>query len=591
MIKIVGRTDPFFVTLLRDDKPFKMDEFYKIKDSENNMPVCRIIKSESFSVDSVSCLSRDIVSDILNLGLKTKVIYLANAKIENELNMPVHALSDVVYPKFSEIKDFIIKADIDDSFHIGEVIGTDNSVSIPEKYTKLFLLKKHGKIQEQTAIPLLFNYKKMYESPHIGLFGGSGSGKTFALKVIAEECMKKKIPVIMMDPHLEMNFKDARDDIPEKYKYDFKNDFEIFRVGKEVGINFSELTAEELINIINFAAPLTGPMESIIEDVFEFGNSYDGFKIKIETLLKLKDLSDMKKLDIKSLTSTEKDIWTKHSDYITSSASLHAILWRLNSINSVGIFEKDTTKVESALKNRKLCVLRGDMKALNILGAYLLKKIYEKRKRYVDSKELHIDEEYFPPFFAAMDEAHIFCPGNSETSPIKSLLKTISQEGRKYGVFEIMATQRPSLLDQTIVSQMSSKFIFKLSIKEDLASVAKETDLSQTEIERLPYLNSGETFISSTLFGKTLPVRIRYTVTKDKSKINPFDEFNKISKENETLISLLPFSTIDFGDIISKMIRMGYPCDVNSLKNKLYLLKDMGYIKIDKKTLTEKFYK
>ncbi|WDU82706.1 helicase HerA domain-containing protein [Caloramator sp. Dgby_cultured_2] len=46
----------------------------------------------------------------------------------------------------------------------------------------------------------------MNQYPHIGIFGGSGSGKSFGMRVILEEIMKLNIPTVVLDPHYEMDF-------------------------------------------------------------------------------------------------------------------------------------------------------------------------------------------------------------------------------------------------------------------------------------------------------------------------------------------------------------------------------------------------
>ena len=74
------------------------------------------------------------------------------------------------------------------------------------------------------------------------MFGGSGSGKTFGLRVILEEIMMKKIPGIVLDPHYEMDFTEAMPGIPSNFKQDFSRRFELFEVGKDVGILFSRFT-------------------------------------------------------------------------------------------------------------------------------------------------------------------------------------------------------------------------------------------------------------------------------------------------------------------------------------------------------------
>ena len=409
---------------------------------------------------------------------------------------------------------------------------------------------------KQTSVPLLFDYKKLSEAPHIGLFGGSGSGKTFALKVIVEEIMKKQIPTILFDPHLEMNFKKARKNMPKELCHDFNTSFKIFTIGNNVGIDFAELSSNELLMILEFAGSVTEAMKTVLSELHSPGDSLVMLQSNIETLIKIKNLLDVHK-DVSKLglTSAEEALWRRCGNLVVNVSTLNGLLQRLISVKNEGIFECGINEIKRALLNKKTCVLRGEMKALNIVGSYLISQVYHTRKAYVDGKDVGVEKDKFPPFIVAMDEAHIFCPKTNESSPIKSILRTIAQEGRKYGAFEIMATQRPSLLDETIVAQMSTKFIFKLNIKEDLNSVEKETDLSREEIDRLPYINSGESFISSSIYGKTMSVLIRFNVTDVESKANPFNELEEETHNSlqDELLKLLPIDNRSMPSVINSL--------------------------------------
>ena len=105
------------------------------------------------------------------------------------------------------------------------------------------------------------------------------------------------------------------------------------------------------------------------------------------------------------------------------------------------------------------------------------------------------------------------------------------------------------------MAQMSTKFIFKLNIKEDLNSVEKETDLSREEIDRLPYINSGESFISSSIYGKTMSVLIRFNVTDVESKANPFNELEEETHNSlqDELLKLLPIDNRSMPSVISSL--------------------------------------
>ena len=560
MIKVVGKTNPFLVTIASESVAFNIDSFFEIIDSENENPVCRIIKTEHLSKETVKSIEKELAPDIEKFFPDCDHLYIAKAKIENYIKKPIKSGSDVINPDFEKIKPFLINQELSKSLVLGEINGTDIFMdTMPDEYKSLFMVRKEGKPTIQTSAPLLFDYKKLSEAPHIGLFGGSGSGKTFALKVIAEELMKKHIPVILFDPHMEMDFSVPRKDIDRAFQYDFSSDFQIFTIGKDVGIDFKGLSTDELIQILGFASDLSGAMENLLMEVHKDNKTFMSLIDTLNVLKKIKEYQETRNKEKQKLTNEEEAIWDKYGSSVPSSLTVSGLIWRINLINRSGIFDKNIEKIKNALFMKKVCVLRGEMKSLNILGFYLISNLYGLRKNYIDYKDIDPSVPSCVPFIVAMDEAHIFCPKTEQKSPIKTILRTIAQEGRKYGVFEIMATQRPSLLDETVVAQMSTKFIFKLSIKDDLNSVQKETDLSEEEIERLPYINSGETFISSSIYGKTISALIRYNVTNVKAKSNPFDELDEVSlsKEEEFLIKKLPINTLKIVSLANEMSTEG----------------------------------
>jgi hypothetical protein len=260
------------------------------------------------------------------------------------------------------------------------------------------MVRKEGKPVMQTSAPLLFDYRKLSEAPHIGLFGGSGSGKTFALKVLAEELMHKKIPVILFDPHMEMDFSIPRKDIDPKFTKDFKSSFKIFTIGKDVGIDFKELSTDELIQIIGFSGDLTGAMENLLREVHKKGMLFSELETILKTLKKLKECQELKIRGADEPTPEEEKIWDRYGTSVPSSSTVAGILWRINLISQTEIFNKNITNLKKALQEKKVCVLRGEMKLLNILGSYLISNLYILRKNYIDFRETNPAIDSFVPF-------------------------------------------------------------------------------------------------------------------------------------------------------------------------------------------------
>ena len=264
--------------------------------------------------------------------------------------------------------------------------------------------------------------------------------------------------------------------------------------------------------------------------------------------------------------------------------SVRGILWRLKRLENEGIFSKDIKEIEIGLQDGKLMVLQGNTRMLQVFSTYLLNNLYHKRREYKDALYKKIAAEYFPPFIIVTDEAHNFAPKGYD-SPSKSILKEISQEGRKYGVFLILATQRPTLLDETITAQLNTKFIFRTVRASDIKTIQEETDLTVEETRRLPYLRTGDVFISSATLGRTVYGRIRAALTTSPHTLNPFDELKLKTKEKddnlfEDIKAKLP---INEGDLLDTAMELekdtGITYTIQSLEEKLNQMVQKGYIK------------
>ncbi len=115
-----------------------------------------------------------------------------------------------------------------------------------EEYKNLLYTFEEGELKKQRDIPYIFNIRSMHQYPHIGVFGGSGSGKSFGLRVVLEELMKLNIPTIVLDPHFEMDFSQRGDYMPKEEEIDYRDKFKCLQVGFHVGVRFEDLSPQDL---------------------------------------------------------------------------------------------------------------------------------------------------------------------------------------------------------------------------------------------------------------------------------------------------------------------------------------------------------
>ena len=115
------------------------------------------------------------------------------------------------------------------------------------------------------------------------------------------------------------------------------------------------------------------------------------------------------------------------------------------------------------------------------------------------------------PVTLVCEEAHRYVPNNRKLGfePTRRAIARIAKEGRKYGVSLCVVSQRPSELDQTILSQCNTVFAMRLSNERDQAFVkAAIFDAAASLLDFLPSMGTREAIVFGD--GVTLPGRIRF---------------------------------------------------------------------------------
>jgi DNA helicase HerA-like ATPase len=115
------------------------------------------------------------------------------------------------------------------------------------------------------------------------------------------------------------------------------------------------------------------------------------------------------------------------------------------------------------------------------------------------------------PLLFVCEEAHRYAPANSSTGfgPTRRALSRIAKEGRKYGVFLGLVTQRPAEIDPNIMSQCSTMFVMRLSNDRDQALIRSAiSDAGASMLTFVPSLGTGEVFAFGA--GVPLPTRMKF---------------------------------------------------------------------------------
>lgn len=597
-MKVVGITTQQEVFIGSKTRNFRINEFLIIEDPYQGDLIGEVVEAKTFNRYIPLNIAGDFVDNSVLESLKAlgynideETIYISKVRLLNEALYPVQTGADLRVPEFHEVKDLMIKTSKEDGLVLGVIRNTDDmALGMDEEYKNLLYTFEESGLNSQREIPYLMDLRSMHHYPHIGVFGGSGSGKSFGLRVVLEELMKKGIPTIVLDPHFEMDFSEKADYI--EGETGFNDKFKCLQVGFHVGVKFEDLNAQDIKNLLDAASRLTDAMNNVVDILFKRKNSFYSFYSLLQMLTEAQEEGSLDRIQNKineAEGSDEKKAWEKRKELYLSYDktcpynSVKGIMWRLKRLENEGIFSKDIREIEEGLENGKLMVIQGNTRMLQVFSTYLLNNLYHKRRDYKDALYKQTVADYFPPFIVVTDEAHNFAPKGYD-SPSKSILKEISQEGRKYGAFLILATQRPTLLDETITAQLNTKFIFRTVRASDIQTIKEETDLTMEETKRLPYLRTGDVFISSASMGRTIYARIRAATSSSPHTENPFDELkNKTKDEDDKFINIikdkLPIFDSDLlGTIMEIEKEDGVTITVEALEEKLKQMEEKGYL-------------
>lgn len=597
-MQVVGITNQQEVWIASKDRRFKINEILIIEDEFQGEQRGEVVETNSYNKYVPMALNGDLVDnkvlkslEVLGYRVDEETIHIAKVRLLVEAEYPIQTAAIVRVPKFDEVRGLLVSAKPEKGLVIGTIKSTQEMVKeLPEDLTDIAPIFQNGQYVKQNGVPFVFDIYKMNQYPHIGIFGGSGSGKSFGLRVLLEEMMKLKIPTAVLDPHYEMDFS-IMSDFDEFKGQDFKGKFECLQVGYHIGVNFVELSTQDLKNLLNAISNLSDAMSGAVDELHRKKDSFQSFSDRVKLLAEALE-EGKNNIQDKLANAQEQYEREKYKECALllnkygniPPASVKAIAWRLNSLDKQGIFNNDITPVEEALKLGKMAVIQGSSKLLQVFATYLTNNLYRKRRDYKDAQYKNTEGEYFPPFVIVTDEAHNFAPKAFE-APAKGVLKEIAQEGRKYGVFLIFATQRPTLLDETITAQLNTKIVFRTVRGSDIATIREETDLTQEEAKRLPYLQSGDAFVSSAIIGRTVAVRIRMAKTVSPHTKNPFEELEEENqKEQEKMMELiyekLPFFDGKLNEIIASIEKEnGLKFSYKEIINKLEILCQNGKLK------------
>lgn len=112
------------------------------------------------------------------------------------------------------------------------------------------------------------------------------------------------------------------------------------------------------------------------------------------------------------------------------------------------------------------------------------------------------------PLFVVLDEAHAYLKAGEDSISSRTV-QAIAKEGRKYGVGMLLVTQRPSELDETVLSQCGSIIALRMTNTRDKGHVSSAMQDELREMaDVLSSLRTGEAIVSGEAV--RIPSRVKF---------------------------------------------------------------------------------
>ena len=168
-------------------------------------------------------------------------------------------------------------------------------------------------------------------------------------------------------------------------------------------------------------------------------------------------------------------------------------------------------------KQRQLCVIDlndASDEIVELASSVVSRLIFDRMRR--------ADPRNKMPVHLILEEAHRYISEKPSRFAIDAAqtFQRIAKEGRKYGVFLIVASQRPSELSKTVLSQCNNYIIHRIQNPDDLGQIRQMTPfISDTVLKRLPSLPKQHALI----FGNAVNIPTTFKVRDAKPTPNSND--------------------------------------------------------------------
>jgi DNA helicase HerA-like ATPase len=358
---------------------------------------------------------------------------------------------------------------------------------------------------DMTDVPVCLNLPRFVERSS-GVFGKSGTGKTFLTRLLLIGIAQRDAAVsLVFDMHNEYgwegSYEDPRYGKVRGLKRLYPEKVAIFTLDKgsslrrqvpfdfEVQIPYHQVTPQD-VEMLRETLDLSQPMVDSVYQLWKrFGTNW------LTAFLAAED------------TAAMEEIAAAQGLHSGSLQALHRKLSNLTRLEFLRpeVADDSVTRLIECLRRGIHVVLEfgrySDLTAYVLVANMLTRRIHDD---YVQAMERHLGEQGPEPrpLVITIEEAHKFLsPGVAQ----QTAFGKISREMRKYNVTLLVVDQRPSSIDDEVMSQIGTRVTYLLDEEKDIAAILSGVSGAQKLRSVLARLDSRKQAI---ILGHAVPMPV-----------------------------------------------------------------------------------
>jgi len=371
-----------------------------------------------------------------------------------------------------------------------------------------------GHLQHDNSIQAHIKVDEMLRK-HFALFGGTGTGKSSGLVVILRAVLaaKPNQRVFLIDPHNEYarSFRDCAQVLNPKnltlpfWLFNFEETVDVFFRGRPGLEEEVEILAQVIPLAKGMFASTRGSEGQTLRKMEPSGTS---FTVDTPVPYRLSDLV--------SLIDARMGKLENRSNTVKYSRLISRIETARKDVRYAFMFDNANvggdTMVDVLSQLFRLLPNGKPMTVMQLAGfpTEVVDSVVSVLGRMAFDFGLWSDGAVELLFVC--EEAHRYAPGDKSIGfgPTRKAISRIAKEGRKYGVFLGLVTQRPAELDATIISQCSTLFAMRMANDRDQSVIrAAVSDAAASLLSFVPSLGTREAFAFGE--GVALPTRLCFS--------------------------------------------------------------------------------